>query len=308
MRQLEYDGASETVDEPATVATVYSMTGFSAATRDLPWGTLALELKSVNHRYLEIQFRTPEPLRLLESGLRDRISASLKRGKVDCRIEWRRAETNTPASSPNTLALEQLRAASTIVQEVFPDATPLSVGEILQWPGVLRQDADAEISLEADCQALADSVLQALTETRAREGAKLKDFLLKRVDDMTRLADTLSPLVPALITAFQERLSARLRDALGTYEEERVRQEVILLSARIDIEEEISRLKVHLHEVRHILESGGAIGKRLDFMMQELQREANTLGSKSVSTDVSRASMDMKVLIEQMREQIQNIE
>ncbi len=306
--QLEYDGASETVEEPATVATVYSMTGFSAASLDLPWGTLTLELKSVNHRYLEIHFRAPEPLRLLEPGLRDRISACLKRGKVDCRVEWRRTETTTPALSPNTLALEQLRTASTIVQEVFPDATPLSVGDVLQWPGVLRQDADAEVSLEAECQALADTVLQALTETRAREGAKLKDFLLERVDDMMRLAENLSPLIPALISAFQERMSSRLREALGTYEEERVRQEVILLSSRIDIGEEISRLKVHLEEVRRILESGGIIGKRLDFMMQELQREANTLGSKSISTDISQTSMDMKVLIEQMREQIQNIE
>ncbi len=306
--QLEYDVASKTVDEPATVATVYSMTGFSAATRDLPWGTLALELKSVNHRYLEIQFRTPEPLRMLEPGLRDRIASSLKRGKVDCRIEWRRAETTAQAASPDTEALEQLRAASTIVQEVFPDATPLSVGEILQWPGVLRQDAGTDLSLEADCQALAEIVLQTLTESRAREGAKLKAFLLERVDSMVQLADALTPHVPALVTAFQERLSSRLRDALGTHEEERVRQEVVLFAARIDIEEELSRLKVHLQEVQRILESGGAVGKRLDFLMQELHREANTLGSKSVSTEVSRTAMDMKVLIEQMREQVQNIE
>jgi uncharacterized protein (TIGR00255 family) len=306
--QLEYDDASKTVDEPATVATVYSMTGFSAGTRDLPWGTLSLELKTVNHRYLEIQFRTPESLRILESGLRDRIAGSVKRGKVDCRIEWRRADTAAQTASPDTTALEQLRAASTIVQEVFPDASPLSVGEILQWPGVLRQDADAGISLEADCQALAESVLQTLAETRAREGAKLKAFLQERVDAMVLLADAMAPHVPALVVAFQERLTTRLKEALGTHEEERVRQEVVLFAARIDIEEELSRLKVHLQEVLRVLEAGGAVGKRLDFLMQELHREANTLGSKSVSSEVSRTSMDMKVLIEQMREQVQNIE
>ena len=306
--QLEYDVASKTVDEPATVATVYSMTGFSAGTRDNPWGTLALELKSVNHRYLEIQFRTPESLRMLEPGLRDRIASSVKRGKVDCRIEWRHADTAVQTSSPDTTALEQLRTSSSIVQEVFPDATPLSVGEILQWPGVLRQDADAGFSLEADCQALAETVLQTLAETRAREGAKLKAFLLERVDTMVQLADAMSPHIPALVSAFQDRLTTRLREALGTHEEERVRQEVVLFAARIDIEEEISRLKVHLQEVRRVLETGGAVGKRLDFLMQELHREANTLGSKSVSNEVSRTSMDMKVLIEQMREQVQNIE
>ncbi len=172
----------------------------------------------------------------------------------------------------------------------------------------MRQDADAGISLEADCQALAESVLQTLAETRAREGAKLKAFLQERVDAMVLLADAMAPHVPALVVAFQERLTTRLKEAMGTHEEERVRQEVVLFAARIDIEEELSRLKVHLQEVLRVLEAGGAVGKRLDFLMQELHREANTLGSKSVSSEVSRTSMDMKVLIEQMREQVQNIE
>ena len=300
--------APSSYDGTATVASVYSMTGFSGGTRDLPGGALALELRSVNHRYLEIQFRIPDALRALEPALRERISSVLKRGKVDCRVEWRRSEILDQGPLLNTAALEQLRACSTIVQEVFADATPLSVGEILQWPGVLHRDPETVGTLEEPCLALAAEVLDALTQTRAREGEKLKRFLLQRVDDMLRLLDTLSPQVPALVSAFEERLASRLRDALGTHDEERVRQEVTLYAARIDIEEEISRLHMHLDEVRRILDAGGSIGKRLDFMMQELHREANTLGSKSVSATLARASMDLKVLIEQMREQVQNIE
>lgn len=296
------------IDGIATVASVYSMTGFSGGTREVPGGSLTLELKSVNHRYLEIQFRMPDALRTLEPGLRERITSVLKRGKVDCRLEWRRTDVQEQGALLSTAALEQLRACSTIVQEVFPDATPLSVSEILQWPGVLQRDCETLTVLEDPCYALASEVLATLSQARAREGEKLKDFLLQRTDDMLVLLKTLAPQVPALVAAFEERLTSRLREALGTQEEERVRQEVTLYAARIDIEEELSRLRMHLDEVRHILKAGGSIGKRLDFMMQELHREANTLGSKSVSADLSRASMDMKVLIEQMREQVQNIE
>lgn len=284
------------------------MTGFSGGTRDLPGGSLALELKSVNHRYLEIQFRFPDSLRALEPGLRERIAGALKRGKVDCRLEWRRADSAGQGPLLNTPALEQLRTCSTIVQEVFPDATPLSVAEILQWPGVLHQDSETVTAWDEPCFSLLAETLEALTQARAREGEKLKSFLLQRVDDMLRLLKNLSPQVPALVAAFQDRLASRLRDALGTQDEERVRQEVTLYAARIDIEEEISRLRMHLDEVQRILQAGGSIGKRLDFMMQELHREANTLGSKSVSAELSRTSMDLKVLIEQMREQVQNIE
>jgi uncharacterized protein (TIGR00255 family) len=290
------------------VAPVYSMTGFAAASRELPYGTLSLELKTVNHRYLEIQFRTTETLRALETALRDRIANSLKRGKVDCRIEWRQPDVLSPAAPLDAAALEQLRATSAIVQEVFPDATPLSVNDILRWPGIFRQETAPLQSLEADCLDLADAALSSLTETRAREGDKLKQFLLERVDSMGRLAETLSPQIPELVAAFQEKLSTRLQEAMGTHDEDRVRQEVILYAAKVDIEEEISRLKVHLGEVRRVLDSGGTVGKRLDFLMQELNREANTLGSKSVASAISRTSMDMKILIEQMREQIQNLE
>jgi uncharacterized protein (TIGR00255 family) len=291
------------------VSIVYSMTGFAAATQDLSYGTLALELKTVNHRYLEISFRMPDALRMLEPLLRERISARLQRGKVDCRIEWRQPETVSAAVAPLDIsALERLRESSAIIQEVFPDATPLSVGDILRWPGVFNTQSTPEQSIDADCAVLAETVVGQLNDARAREGAKLKEFLLERVDALQQLANTVAPQIPALVAAFQERLASRMRDALGSDDEDRVRQEVVLFAAKTDVEEELSRLKVHLDEVRRILNGGGAVGKRLDFLMQELNREANTLGSKSVASNVSRASMDMKGLIEQMREQIQNLE
>jgi uncharacterized protein (TIGR00255 family) len=182
------------------------------------------------------------------------------------------------------------------------------VGDILRWPGVFNTQSIPEQSIDAGCAALAETVLSQLSEARAREGAKLKEFLLERVDALQQLANTVAPQIPALVATFQERLATRMREALGNDDEDRVRQEVVLFAAKTDVEEELSRLKVHLDEVRRILNGGGAVGKRLDFLMQELNREANTLGSKSVASAVSRASMDMKGLIEQMREQIQNLE
>ena len=290
------------------MASVNSMTSFSAATRDLPGGALTLEIKTVNHRFLEIQFRGPDALRVFEPGMREQISAQVKRGKVDCRLDLRKRDSGLQSALLDTPALEQLKAVGAIVQEVFPDATPLSVAEILQWPGVLRRDESTDNSLERDCAELTGEVMQQLMQTRAREGGQLKIFVQQRVAQMQAMLVPLSPKIPSLVAGFKEKLALRMREALGTHEEERVLQEVTLFASKIDIEEELSRLQLHLDEVNRVLEAGGTVGKRLDFLMQELHREANTLGSKSVSSELSRASMDLKVLIEQMREQVQNIE
>ncbi len=284
------------------------MTSFSAVTRDLPCGTLTLEIKTVNHRFLEIQFRGPDTLRVFEPAMREQISAQVKRGKVDCRLDLRKRDTGLQYALLDTSSLEQLKAVSAIVQEVFSDATPLSVAEVLQWPGVLRRDESTENSLEQDCAELTTEVLQQLMHTRAREGAQLKVFVQQRVAEMKQLLLPLSAKIPSLVAGFKDKLALRMREALGGHEEERVLQEVTLFASKIDIEEELSRLQLHLDEVDRVLEAGGTVGKRLDFLMQELHREANTLGSKSVSSELSRASMDLKVLIEQMREQVQNIE
>ncbi len=287
---------------------VYSMTGFSVVTREWPEGTLVLEIRTVNHRYLEAQCRIPDQWRHLEPAMREQFSRHVKRGKVDCRLEWRASPTASQSSAPDTGALERLRQASALAQEVFPDAAPLSIGDILRWHGVMGQENHLPPMLEEGILSATDEALQGLTRTRSREGEKLRAFLLERV---TQLQDTVLPLsgqVPAMVAAFQEKLTRRLREALGSAEEDRVRQEVVLFATRVDVEEELSRFTVHLEEVRHILDGGGSVGKRLDFLMQELHREANTLGSKSVSAPLSRASLDMKILIEQMREQIQNLE
>ena len=287
---------------------VYSMTGFSVVTREWPEGTLVLEIRTVNHRYLEAQCRIPDQWRHLEPAMREQLSRHVKRGKTDCRLEWRTAQTASQFGTPDTVALERLRHASALVQEVFPDAAPLSVGDILRWHGVMAQDGSLPPSLEDDILAAMDEALQGLARTRAREGDKLRAFLLERVTQLQDIVLPLSGQVPALVAAFQEKLTRRLQEALGSAEEDRVRQEVVLFATRVDVEEELSRFKVHLEEIRHILNGGGSVGKRLDFLMQELHREANTLGSKSVSAPLSRASLDMKILIEQMREQIQNLE
>lgn len=287
---------------------MYSMTGFSVVTREWPEGTLALEIRAVNHRYLEAQWRIPDQWRHLEPAMREQLSRHVKRGKVDCRLEWRASQAALQSGTPDTGALERLRRASALVQEVFPDAAPLSVGDILRWHGVMAQDSSLPSSLEENILSTMDEALQGLARARSREGDKLRTFLLERAAQLQGIVLPLSGQVPALVAAFQEKLTRRLQEALGSAEEDRVRQEVVLFATRVDVEEELSRFKVHLEEIRHILDGGGSVGKRLDFLMQELHREANTLGSKSVSAPLSRASLDMKILIEQMREQIQNLE
>jgi uncharacterized protein (TIGR00255 family) len=287
---------------------IASMTGFAAATRESAAGSLALELKSVNHRYLEFQSRIPEELRSLEPALREAVAARITRGKVDCRITITPRGAGAKAISPDPQALAALQAASKSVLAAFPQARELSVSEVLHWPGVL---ADASISpdlLREEILGLVKQAMGELDQTRAREGAKLEAMLVERLDRMMVLVTEAQPLMPAAVRAFQEKLSQKLADAAQAPADDRIQQEVVLFAARIDVDEELSRLGAHVVEVRRVLSRGGACGKRLDFLCQELNREANTLGSKSVGNDVTRIAVELKVLIEQMREQVQNIE
>jgi uncharacterized protein (TIGR00255 family) len=192
------------------------------------------------------------------------------------------------------------------VRKTVPDALPLSVGEVLGWPGVLGEDRSA--ALREACVALVNELLEDFSATRSREGGKLAQMLVERVERMKDLLAAIQPKLPEAISAYQEKLSARLREALGGADEERIRQEIALFGVKADVAEELNRLAAHLEEVSRVVKAGGAVGKRLDFLMQELNREANTLGSKSVSKEFSDASLEFKLLIEQMREQIQNIE
>ena len=204
--------------------------------------------------------------------------------------------------------LLQLQQLSTIVQQSFPQSQPLTLAEILRWPGLLINDAMNHEALEEEIRSSLTQALDDMAASRAREGVKLKALILERLADMELQVAQVKPLLPMQIKAYQERLIARLQETIKTLDAERLGQELILFAQRVDVDEELTRLTAHIEEVKRILNANGAAGKRLDFLMQELNREANTLGSKSVSTEVSQASMALKVLIEQMREQIQNIE
>jgi uncharacterized protein (TIGR00255 family) len=287
---------------------IYSMTGFAVAAAEVPHGTLNLELRSVNHRYLEVQFRLPDELRALETAMRELIAARLSRGKVDCRLSFAPLAAGTGELQLNTDLLQQLLHLNRVVQAQSPDSQSLRVGEVLRWPGMLGPESVPLEGLKEPALELCRNALDELSSTRGREGEKLKAMLLQRIVHMRHLAAGVAPRLPKLLAAYQEKLAGRLREALGTSDDERVRQELALFAQKIDVDEELSRLQAHLSEVERILDTGGAAGKRLDFLMQELNREANTLGSKSVAAEVSQVSMELKVLIEQMREQIQNIE
>ena len=287
---------------------IYSMTGFASATRELATAALNVELRSVNHRYLDLQFRLPEELRALEPGLRELVVARLQRGKVECRVGLNPLPHAQKEIDLNNEVLKQLRALSEKLRAAWPSVPGLTAADILRWPGMLGSDAVPLEAMRIACHDALQAVLEDFTASRAREGGKLKDLLLERVAAMEARAATVAPRMPQVIAAFQEKLAARLREAMGAGDDERIRQEITLFANRIDVDEELTRLTAHLSEVKRILGAGGAVGKRLDFLMQELNREANTLGSKSVDIEVTKVSLELKLLIEQMREQIQNIE
>ena len=287
---------------------IYSMTGYSALSQELPQGTLNLELKSVNSRYLELQFRIADDLRVLEPMLRELIGSRLGRGKVDCRLGFSAAVTAESLAHLHTGLLDQLLVLDKTVRERAPQAVPLSVAEILRWPGIMDTEEVSKETLKSAALALLTRALDELAATRAREGAKLKDIILERAEQMTGLVAQIKPKSALIVADLQEKLRQRLYEAQVSSDDERVRQEIVLFAQKIDVDEELARLGAHLSELQRILQKGGSAGKRLDFLMQELNREANTLGSKSVDKEMSQASMDMKVLIDQMREQVQNIE
>jgi uncharacterized protein (TIGR00255 family) len=284
------------------------MTGFAAAVHESPQGSLAVELKTVNHRYFEFQARVPEELRPIEPAMREALAAKLTRGKLDCRVTFTHAQAGARSLSPDAQAMAALKSAAAQVESHFSTARPLSVSEVLHWPGVLADETLSAEALKDSVLALLERALGELNQTREREGAKLEAMLRERLARIAELVKEAQPLMPAAIRAFQEKLAARIAEAGASPSDERIHQEVVLYAARIDVDEELSRLVTHVSEMRRVLDRGGACGKRLDFLCQELNREANTLGSKSVANEITRISVELKVLIEQMREQIQNIE
>jgi len=287
---------------------IRSMTGFASAVQESAQGSLALELKTVNHRYLEFQARIPEELRVVEPAMREAVAGALTRGKVDCRITFTPTQAGARSLAPDARAMDALAIAAHQVAQRFPEARPLSVSEVLHWPGVLADESLSTERMKEAAVALMGRALAELDQTRAREGAKLEGLLRERLERISALVKEAQPILPAAIRAFQERLASRLSEAGASPSDERIQQEIVLYAARIDVDEELTRLVTHVAEVRRVLDKGGACGKRLDFLCQELNREANTLGSKSVANEMTRISVELKVLIEQMREQVQNIE
>ncbi|MFJ7566637.1 YicC/YloC family endoribonuclease [Herminiimonas sp. NPDC097707] len=300
------------------------MTGYAVTTHETSNGTLTIEVKSVNSRFLDLQFRINDDLRALEPSLREAIMARVTRGKVECRLSFGRKVATDTTQALNATVLNALATLQTDLRRQFTDAAPLSVGELLRWPGVIEEAEMGQDTLQADVIAAMQTTMAAFVESRAREGNALQTMLLARVSDMEEIVLRIAPLIPQVIAQFQQKATDRMQEALGlavrngdaaaqpaiSREEalDRIRQEVTLYGIRVDVAEELTRLSAHLGETRVILEKGGQVGKRLDFMMQELNREANTVGSKAALKELSDASMAMKLLIEQMREQVQNLE
>jgi uncharacterized protein (TIGR00255 family) len=287
---------------------IVSMTGYAAATQEMPYGSFNLEIRSVNNRYLDIQFRLPDDFRKLEPAMRELLTKQLSRGKVECRLNFSPSANTENSQQLDQALLEKLLQLEQTVKTRHPTAPSLTVVEILKWPGMLGSDVAPGEESDEIGMTLLQTALNDLKAARIREGDKLKSVLLERIKQMRQLLQSAAPRIPALITAFEEKLRTRLEEILGTQENERIHQEITLFASKIDVDEELSRLQAHIDEVERIINKGGAVGKQLDFMMQELHREANTIGSKSVDLEITRISMELKVIIEQMREQVQNIE
>ncbi len=287
---------------------IQSMTGYAAVSADSPRGRVSLELRSVNSRFLDLQFRIVEELRMLEPALRELIVARVSRGKVDCRLFLNQGATSSVPQQLNADALARLKALADDAKKAFPGAEPLGLADVLRWPGVVAEPTADEDQLRRLAEQLCRQGLEELVGARTREGAKLAASILERVESMRQRVEEVSPHVPQALAAYRAKLAERLREALGSADDERVRAEMAVFATKIDIDEELTRLKAHLGEVERTLKKGGAIGKRLDFLAQELNREANTLASKAASQQISDCALELKLLVEQVREQVQNIE
>ncbi len=293
------------------------MTGFASSAQATPQGALTVEIKSVNNRFLELALRLPEELRAIEPALREQVGARVGRGKVDCRLSLAR-DAGPPAARVNPEALAQLTALARAVQAAQPSARELSVADILRWPGVVDTATAAAEDLREPALAAVAATLESFQQSRVREGAALRAALLERCERIGGIVGQLRVQVPAMLALHERKLQERMSQALakalagaaiGRDEiNDRIRQELTLYGLRADVDEELERLLTHVEEVRRVLREGGAVGRRLDFLMQELNREANTVASKASAVEMTSAAVELKLLIEQMREQIQNLE
>lgn len=287
---------------------IASMTGFARRETTGAWGTLVCELRSVNHRFLEAGFRLPDELRAAEGDLRARLMRQLRRGKVDCTITWRRSPGASGALEVDTQALERVLAAVRVVTRSLREPSTVSALDVLRWPGVLREDGATGEQLLAAAGVVFDATLDELVTAREREGARLRELLEQRCAGLEALLAAVRARLPEVRARVRTRLNERVAELSASIDPERLEQEVALLLQRLDVDEELERLAGHIAEVRRVIAGGEPAGRRLDFLMQELNREANTLSSKSQDLETTRSAVEMKVLIEQMREQVQNAE
>ena len=287
---------------------ILSMTGYASQESNTINGVLQVELRAVNHRYLELQLKLDDNCRAFEAQARELLNGKLGRGKVDCRINLVQNVAVSVQQTINHSVLQQIAESAKEAAQYFPHTQAVNMLEILQMPGVIASNAVNAEALENDLKAALSAAIDDLIAARAREGAKLNSMILQRLAEIEKLVVKVKPMLPVLTKSYQDKLLAKLNEAHQSNDDERIRQEVVLFAQRIDVDEELSRLEAHISEVKRILGAAGLVGKRLDFLMQEMNREANTLGSKSVAIETTQISMELKVLIEQMREQIQNIE
>ena len=284
-----------------------SMTAFARNTTDFPWGSVTCELRSVNHRFLETGFRLPETLRQVEMSLREIARKKLSRGKVDCSIQLAFNSTDTTVSADLTLAKQYIELAQQLAVQIDNPAA-ISPLDIMRWPGVLKeQDVESEHLQTAAIETFKLTVSQ-LLEGRQREGDKLADMIEQRLVGIQEQTTIVRENLPDILAHQRTRLEEKMADMKSQLDESRLEQEMVIIANRTDVDEELDRLDVHIAEIRRVLQSSDSIGRRLDFLMQELNREANTLGSKSIAGVTTQASVELKVLIELMREQIQNLE
>ena len=288
---------------------IRSMTAFARQAGQYDWGSLVWEVRSVNHRYLEPTFKLPESMRVLETGLRDKLRKQLSRGKVECALRIQQQGTgDANALQVNKALAEEVIAASESISKLMAKPAAIDPLKILQWPGVIGEsNTDTEL-IGQQAMALFQTSLEQLIESREREGTELKQFIEQRLDSIEIITDAVQQQLPEILAAQKQKLLTRLQELKAEPNEDRLEQELVIIAQKADVDEELDRLKTHVAEVRRVLNKGQACGRRLDFLMQELNREANTLSSKSIVSDTTQASVELKVLIEQMREQIQNIE
>jgi len=287
---------------------IASMTGFARREASGPWGSLVCELRSVNHRFLESGFRLPDELRAAESEFRQALAKELKRGKVDCTLIFRPSKAGESALNVDAAALERVLARVRDLAAAVPERHTVNLLDILRWPGVIRDDSVAGEELLAAARNLFAETVTELAAARSREGVRLRELIEQRCGALEGYVAQVRARLPEVQARIRVRLDERLAELKAQVDQERLEQELAILLQRLDVDEEMDRLTGHIAEIRRVVGANEPAGRRLDFLMQELNREANTLSSKSQDLETTRAAVDMKVVIEQMREQVQNIE